>query len=889
MAISKNELRIQLKAQGISTTKAQFNALHNSVNKTGKSMGAMAGQVGMATVAFYAAARALGSVISTGKEFEQSMANVKAISKATNKEFSMLSQSAKNLGATTVFTASQVAELQTEFAKLGFTAEEITKVTANTLALASATGSDLATAAGTAGATLRGFGLNVSETARVTDVMALSFSKSALDMAKFTDSMKYVAPIAKAAGVDLEGTTAILGQLANAGISGSMAGTSLRKILLEAGNAGSKLAERMGGPITSFEDFQSKMRDLRDQGLDPLSEGADLVGKRAVTAFGILLEGVDSVDKLGEAFNDSAGAAREMQKVMEDTFEGSLKLAGSAVDGLKIKMFELNEQALKEVVQNFTRFIDSIDEEDILAFEAALKIVVAGLIAYNVKIGLATWATRGFTMALTSTGIGAIAVGLGILTAKLIDYTDVLKPLPDEEEEAAKAALELADSIARQEQEVRKLIAAYKDLSLAEAQSQWDELNDKLLKAAQHQFKVNGELYKLEGLLEKNTTKGGSWTSDIKNQIEALKIEKVEIDALVETYGTQYAAIDKIIENYKNLEDNKPTPDESKESPVIAGVPSSDELVKAQNEINDFYINNFGTEQEIRTRKLNMEETYYLNLAEITGAGEAEIQVIKDKFAEMRAEANETSGGGGGGGGLVPSEDEMLAAQERLNEFYLEEYATDEERALVKIAQKEEEYLALANVVGAGEAELQAIKDTFDKKRIQAKKKIDQLELQNKMALYGNLLGAFSSFSSNFAGGEKIAARLQQAKAIVDTYSAANKAWNIHGGYPGGVVPAGATIAAGMANVMAIGQAIGDFKAAAVGMDEVVDKPTLILAGEAGAEQVSITPLEGPNIEGPQSAPLNITISGNVMSENYTEYIIIPDIKEALRRGEDMG
>ena len=274
MAISKEQLRIQLKVAGVSHSKAQLKSLHKSVNQTGKSMAGMASKIAGATVAFYAASKAISAVIKTGSEFQKTMSNVKAISGATGAEFKALEANAKKLGATTVFTASQVGELQTEFAKLGFTATEITKVTKGTLALASAVGSDLATAAATAGTTLRGFGLDVSETNRVTDVMALSFSRSALDMAKFTDSMKYVAPIAKLAGVEVEGTTAMLGKLADAGISGSMAGTSLRKILLEAGNASSKLAEQMGGPITSFEDFQEKLQKLKADGFDPLVDAA---------------------------------------------------------------------------------------------------------------------------------------------------------------------------------------------------------------------------------------------------------------------------------------------------------------------------------------------------------------------------------------------------------------------------------------------------------------------------------------------------------------------------------------------------------------------------------------------------------------------------------------
>jgi TP901 family phage tail tape measure protein len=180
---------------------------------------------------------ALGAIaVSTFAEFEHQMSKVKAVSGATGDQFKALEADAKRLGGSTVFTATEVGALQEEFAKLGFTADEITKVTEATLYLAQATGSDLAASAEVAGATLRGFGLDAIETSRVTDVMAMSFNKSALDLSSFADSMKYVAPVAKVAGVSLEETTAMLAVLADRGIKGSQAGTSLRRILTDLGS-----------------------------------------------------------------------------------------------------------------------------------------------------------------------------------------------------------------------------------------------------------------------------------------------------------------------------------------------------------------------------------------------------------------------------------------------------------------------------------------------------------------------------------------------------------------------------------------------------------------------------------------------------------------------------
>ena len=229
---------IEFQAKGIQKLKGQYKdlerrtkGLEGTTNKASGAMGGMIAKLGLTTVAMFGTMRAISGVVRVGKEFTKNMSNVAAISGAVGLELRQLELNAKQLGSTTVFTASQVAQLQVEFAKLGFSSQEIRGVTKDTLALASATGADLSTSAAVAGQTLRAFGLDVSETSRVTDTMAKSFSSSALDMDKFSNSMQYVAPIAKQVGFTIEGTTAMLGTLANAGISGSMAGTSLRKIL----------------------------------------------------------------------------------------------------------------------------------------------------------------------------------------------------------------------------------------------------------------------------------------------------------------------------------------------------------------------------------------------------------------------------------------------------------------------------------------------------------------------------------------------------------------------------------------------------------------------------------------------------------------------------------
>jgi len=130
-------------------------------------------------------------------QFEQANANLASILGETRKEINGLTQDAKRLGSQTSFTASDVTKLQTEYAKLGFTKSEILNVSEATLQLAAAAGEELAPSAEVVGAPLRQFNMDSTQTQRVVDVMAKSFTSSALNMERFSVAMRYVGPVAK--------------------------------------------------------------------------------------------------------------------------------------------------------------------------------------------------------------------------------------------------------------------------------------------------------------------------------------------------------------------------------------------------------------------------------------------------------------------------------------------------------------------------------------------------------------------------------------------------------------------------------------------------------------------------------------------------------------------
>ena len=251
-------------------------------------------------------------------DFSKSSSNLQAIMGLTKDEMASLTDQAKELGSTTAFTASEVIELQTELAKLGFTQQEIINSTEAVLSLAAATGTELAPAAELAGATLRIFNLDATEMGRVADVLAKSTTISSLSMEKLATILPTVGKTAQIAGVSLEKTAALAGTLTDRGLDASSAATSLRNIFLELSNKGLTWNEAMAKINASTDKNKTSM---------------DLFSIRAASAGVILSETAEDIDDLAESLENATGAAEEMARVMLDNLSGDLTKAKSAWEG----------------------------------------------------------------------------------------------------------------------------------------------------------------------------------------------------------------------------------------------------------------------------------------------------------------------------------------------------------------------------------------------------------------------------------------------------------------------------------------------------------------------------------------------------------------------------
>ena len=353
VANSKNAM-----ATASSNVSGASKRMQTSTSNLGREMKGLASRIGGTTIALVALFNVLKGAFSTLKEFEFEMAKVKAITGATDKEFKKLESSAQRLGRTTFFTAKQVAEMQVSLSRLGFTTTEVLNAQEAILNLSTAIGEDLGRTATVVASAIRGFGEDTVETTRFTDVMAKAFSSSALDLEKFQTSMTKVSAIAAMSGFSFEETTAMLGLLTDRGIEASIAGTSLRNILLKLQDPTSDLSARLGGTVHSGEEFIRAMKELQAQGIN-VAEVMGIVDLRQVQAMNSFIASSNSLFDLNEKLKDVNGTANTMKDIMGETLQGAFIELKSAYDGFILSL-ETGNSTISKVGQGIAGFFTNV-------------------------------------------------------------------------------------------------------------------------------------------------------------------------------------------------------------------------------------------------------------------------------------------------------------------------------------------------------------------------------------------------------------------------------------------------------------------------------------------------------------------------------------------------
>lgn len=305
---------------------------------------AISGGMGAITAAagFAGLGLGVGSALQTFGDFESEMSHVKAISGATGEEFASLTDKAKELGATTKFTATESAQAFGYMAMAGWKPEQMEAGIDGVINLAAASGESIASVSDIVTDAMTAFGLSADKSTHFADVLAQSAASSNTNVGMLGESFKYIAPLAGAMGYSIEDVGIALGLMANAGVKGSMAGTSLRTAISNLAAPTDQMATAMEKYGLSLTDENGNMKSLAEvmentrESLRGLSEDEQaaavktIFGKNAMSGMLAIINASDEdYQNLTRSINNADGAAERMADTMLDNMQGSLTLLSS--------------------------------------------------------------------------------------------------------------------------------------------------------------------------------------------------------------------------------------------------------------------------------------------------------------------------------------------------------------------------------------------------------------------------------------------------------------------------------------------------------------------------------------------------------------------------------
>ena len=325
--------------------------------------------------------------IKTYMDFEAQMKKVQAISGASGAEFDALTAKAKEMGATTQFSATEAGQALEYMAMAGWKTDDMLSGISGIMDLAAASGEDLGKVSDIVTDALTAFGLKASDSAHFADVLAAASSNSNTNVSMMGETFKYVAPIAGALGYSAEDTAVAIGLMANAGIKGSDAGTALRATMTrlvdppkEAAQAMEALGISVRNSDGTMKPFMQTMRELRERfgGLSQAEKAqmaSSIAGQEAMSGFLAIVNASDSdFDKLTGAIYNADGAAAQMAATMNDNLKGDLKALSSVWEAFQLELMSGKGgdgirsfvQGVKTDLEKFTGYIkDGFDISDV--------------------------------------------------------------------------------------------------------------------------------------------------------------------------------------------------------------------------------------------------------------------------------------------------------------------------------------------------------------------------------------------------------------------------------------------------------------------------------------------------------------------------------------------
>lgn len=318
----------------------------------------------------------LADTINTYKDFEAAMSQVQAISGSTQSDLTRLTAKAKEMGATTKFTAAESAEAFNYMAMAGWNAEQMMGGIEGILNLAAASGEDLGTTSDIVTDALTAFGLKASDATHFSDVLAQASSSANTDVGMMGETFKYVASMAGSLSYSIEDVALMTGLMANSGIKSTQAGTSLNSVLTRLATNSSGAADAIAALGVNFYDSAGNARPLgtvmgelreatkgmnQEQKSNLANTVAGMEAQKGLLA--ILNASEDDYNKLADAISNADGASKRMSDTMMDNLSGDITLFQSAVDGLKISLGErMSNSWLRDIVQWLTAQVPKAEQ-----------------------------------------------------------------------------------------------------------------------------------------------------------------------------------------------------------------------------------------------------------------------------------------------------------------------------------------------------------------------------------------------------------------------------------------------------------------------------------------------------------------------------------------------
>lgn len=397
----KRELLVVMKGapddllKSLDRAKSAFKRLGADIEAAGKTM----------TAALTVPIVGLGAgIIKMAGEFERGMNAVKAITGATGTEFTRLRDLAKELGATTQFSATQAAEGMKFLAMAGFNTNQIIAAMPGLLNLAAAGQLDLARAADIVSNILSAFGENADQAGRASDLLATAAARTNTSVEQIGAAMSFAAPVAKAFGLTMEETAAFIGVYSDAGVQADRAGVALRASLVSLADPSQKAATALAELGVNTRDANGQMRPFGDIIKDLAKNG--MTAEQAIAIFGgkmasaglIAADATPKLGQLAEEFRVMEGNAGRMAATMQEGAIGAMTRLRSAIEALAIAV---GDSGLLEfftaIVERLAAFVRNLAQTNPELLKWAT--IIAGAAA---ALGPMVWALGAFVSSLSS-------------------------------------------------------------------------------------------------------------------------------------------------------------------------------------------------------------------------------------------------------------------------------------------------------------------------------------------------------------------------------------------------------------------------------------------------------------------------------------------------------